>query len=143
MGQPVSYLWRGYGSAVFIELGELTHRTKRDGSAGHPEGQVSCGVEWSWRIEDDTRVLCGSCSEEELWEPSFNRLRGARVGGLKQFGALPEIELSTDEGLRVLTFSTTEGQPQWHLVDRRKNAAYWFSVRHGRLYLGDGTEPAN
>jgi hypothetical protein len=54
-GQPISYLWRGYGSAIFIEMGDLTP-TNRDGSPGHPEGQVSLGVAWSWRIEDDAAL---------------------------------------------------------------------------------------
>jgi hypothetical protein len=141
-GQPISYLWRGYGSAIFIEFGELTPTNNRDGSPGHPEGQVTFGVEWSWRIEDESSILSGSWSEEELWEPSFARLRDTRVEGLKLFGRLPEVELLTEEGVRFLSFSTTDGQPQWHLVDRRGATAEWFSVREGRLHLGDGTEPA-
>lgn len=141
-GQPISHLWRGYGSAVFIEFGDLASTTKRDGSPGHPQGQVSLGVEWSWRIEVDAAIVSGSWSEEDLWEPSFARLRGTRVASLKLFGRLPEVELSTDEGVRFVSFSTTEGQPQWHLVDRRKDPAHWFSIREGRLHLGDGSEPA-
>jgi hypothetical protein len=141
-GQPISYLWRGYGSAVFIELGDLTPRTNRDGTPGHPEGQVSLGVEWSWRIEEDAAIVCGSWSEEDLWEPSFARLRDAQVGSVKLFGGLPEVELTTGEGVRFLSFSTTEGQPQWYLVDRRADPPRWFSVREGRLHLGDGSEPA-
>ena len=141
-GAPISYLWRGYGSAVFIEIGSLTPTTKRDGSSGHPEGQVSLGVEWSWRIEDDVSILCGSWSDEELWEPGFARLRDARVRTLRLFGRLPEVELTTQEGIHFLSFSTAEGQPQWHLVDRRVAPSRWFSVRGGQLHLGDGTEPA-
>ena len=141
-GQPISYLWRGYGSAVFIEFGELMQTTNRDGSPGHPEGQVSLGVEWSWRIEDDATILSGSWSEEDLWEPTFARLRDSQVEGLRLFGKLPEIELSTDQGVRFLSFSTTDGQPQWHLVDRRNGPARWFSVMNGQLHLGDGREPA-
>jgi hypothetical protein len=142
IGQPISYIWQGYGSAVFIEFGDLSPRTNRDGSPGHPEGQISLGVEWSWRVEDDSSILCGSWSEEELWEPTFARFRDARVGGLKLFGRLPEVELLTDRGVRFLSFSTTDGQPQWNLVDRRDDLPRWFSVRHGSLHLGDGTEPA-
>ena len=78
-GLPISHLWRGYGSAIFIELGDLTHTTNRDGTLGHTEGQVSLEVEWSWLVEDDATILAGSWSEEALWEPSFARLRGARV----------------------------------------------------------------
>lgn len=143
IGQPISYLWRGYGSAVIIEFGDLTPWTHRDGSQGHPEGQVSLGVEWSWRIEANATIVSGSWSDEELWEPSFDQLRHSRVQGLQLFGGLPEVQLLTDTGHRFLSFSTTDGQPQWHLVDRRTSSVDWFSVREGRLHLGDGTEPAS
>jgi hypothetical protein len=142
LGEPISYLSRGYGSAVFIEFGILTPRTKRDGSQGHPEGRFSLGVEWSWRIEDGSNILAGSWSEEELWEPCFARLRGARVESLQLFGRLPEVELDLDSGVRFISFSTTDGQPQWHLVDHRFGRERWFTVRNGKLHLGDGSEPA-
>lgn len=141
-GQPISHLWRGYGSAIFFEFGDLTPRTNRDGSPGHPEGQVSLGVEWSWRVEDDTSILSGSWSEEQLWEPTFSLLRDARVESLKLFGRLPELELVTDQGVRFLSLSITDGQPRWHLVDRRQHPPRWFSVREGLLHLGDGSETA-
>ncbi|PSJ38851.1 hypothetical protein [Allosphingosinicella deserti] len=141
-GQPVSYVWRGYGSAVFIEFGKLTPRANRDGSPGHPKGEVSLGVKWSWRIEDETGILCGSWSDEEIWEGSLARLRDRRVKGLALFSRLPEVELVTEDDTHFLSFSTTEGQPQWHLVDRRTDPALWFTVRAGQLHLGDGSEPA-
>jgi len=30
--EQISHVWRGYGSAIFIEIGDLTPRGKRDGS---------------------------------------------------------------------------------------------------------------
>jgi hypothetical protein len=142
VGLPISHVWRGYGSAIFIELGELFPRSNRDGSAGHPEGEVSLGIEWSWRIEDHAAIRCGSWSDEALWEPALDTLRGARVAQCELFGALPEIALTTDTGVRFLSFSTTDGQPQWHFVDRRDGPERWFTVREGQLHLGDGHEPA-
>lgn len=141
-GKPITHVWRGYGSALFIEIGELSPRTRRDGSTGHPEGEVSLGVEWSWRIEDSTTILCGSWSEEDRWESSLSLLRDARVARCELFGLLPEVALTTETGVRFLSFSTTDGQPQWYLVDRRGYAPRWFTVREGRLHLGDGTEPS-
>ena len=141
IGMPISHVWRGYGSALFVELGTTMPRTRRDGSPGNPEGEVSLG-EWSWRIEDRTSILCGSWSEEDLWEPAFDQLRNGRVARCELFGLLPEVILTADSGIRLLTFSTTEGQPQWHLVDRRNGPPRWFTVREGDLHLGDGTEPS-
>ncbi|HEY4010455.1 MAG TPA: hypothetical protein VGM11_09920 [Acidobacteriaceae bacterium] len=35
VGLPVSHVWRGYGSAIFLELGKLSAgRVRRDGSRG-------------------------------------------------------------------------------------------------------------
>jgi hypothetical protein len=142
IGKPISHLWRGFGSAVFFEFGDLTPTLKRDGLPGNPEGQVSLGVEWSWRIEDDTKILAGSWSDEKLWEPAFALLRAARIERLNLIGRLAEIGLATDQGVHFISFSTTDGQPQWHLVDRRLEQAQWITVRNGKLYLGDGSEPA-
>lgn len=81
-GLPVSHVWRGYGSAIFIGIGNLSPQTRRDGSRGHPEGEVSLGVEWSWRIEDQTAIRCGSWSEAELWEPALDTLRNDRMANV-------------------------------------------------------------
>lgn len=140
IGLPISYIWRGYGSAIFLEFGELSSRFTRDGSPGHPEGEVSLGVEWSWRIEDQTAIRCGSWSEEDRWESAFDMLHHARIAQCELFGTLPEVAITTDGGIRFLSFSTTDGQPQWHLVDRREGSDRWFTVREGELHLGDGTE---
>ncbi len=141
VGEQISYLWRGHGSAVFIEIGELTPLANRDGSPGHPEGRVSLGVEWSWRIQNDQSILCGSWSEEALWEPSFEQLRGATIQGCSLFGSMPEIQLNTSAGVSFVSFSTTDGQPQWHIVDRRADADCWFTVKKGQLHAGGGDEP--
>ena len=141
IGLPISHVWRGYGSALFIEFGKLHPVAKRDGSLGNPEGEVSLGVEWSWRIEDQRAIRCGSWSEEDLWERAFDTLRNTRIARCELFGVLPEVTITTDVGIRFLSFSTTDGQPQWYLVDRRDGPSRWFSVREGRLHLGDGSEP--
>jgi len=71
----------------------------------------------------------------------FEQLLGTRIAQCTLFGALPEVALTTDTGMRLLSFSTTDGQPRWHLVDRREAGLdRWFSVRNGKLHLGDGSE---
>jgi hypothetical protein len=141
IGLPISHVWRGYGSAIFVEIGELSSWPRKDGAPGNPQGEVTLGVEWSWRIEDGSAILCGSWSEEGLWEPTLSLFRHARIARCELFGALPEIAITTDTGIRLLSFCTTDGQPQWHLMDHRSEPARCFSVHDGRLYLGDGTEP--
>ena len=120
-GLRVSHVWRGYGSAFFLELGNLTDSTarRRDGSQGSPSGEIGVMIEWSWRIEQGNSILCGSCSEESLWQPAFDLLVGQEVLGLSTFGRLPELALSLSSELHVLSFMTAEGDPDWTLFDRR------------------------
>jgi hypothetical protein len=76
VGMKVSHLWRGYGSAIFLEFGNLSPGSaRRDGSPGNPMGEITIGIEWSWRIENATSIICGSWSEEELWAPAFDLIR--------------------------------------------------------------------
>ena len=142
VGLPISHVWRGYGSAIFIECGKLQPVANRDGSAGNPEGEVSLGVEWSWRIEDATAIRCGSWSDEDLWERAFDALRDARIARCELSGALPEVAMTTDGGVRFLSFSTTDGQPQWYFLDRRNGTQRWFTVRAGQLHLEGRSDPA-
>lgn len=140
IGLPIGHVWRGHGSAVFLEIGALTPFVRKDGSPGNPEGEIGLGVEWSWRIEADRSIICGSWSDEVHWQPAFDLLQNGRVTSCELFGVLPEVAVTTDKGVRFISFSTTEGQPQWSLVDRRNGLIKWFSVREGQLHLGDGSE---
>lgn len=133
-GMELTHVWRGYGSALFLEFGKLTQGERSDGSPGQPEGVVSIGIEWSWRIEHGLSIACGSWSDDERWEPAFERLRNQHVKQLQLFGRLPEIALSLSDDLHVLSFSTTDGDPAWSIVDRRKSDHVWFSVREGQIH---------
>jgi L,D-peptidoglycan transpeptidase YkuD (ErfK/YbiS/YcfS/YnhG family) len=81
IGLALSHIWRGYGSAIFLEFGDLRERLKRDGSKANPAGQMSLMIEWSWRIEDHATIRCGSWSEEEFWPDAFAAILGNQVLG--------------------------------------------------------------
>jgi len=119
IGLPVSHVWRGYGSALFLEFGQLkkSQVIRRDGTRGDPFGQTSLMIQWSWRIEGPRSILCGSWSEEEKWPSAFAKLLKAKVVGLSLLGRLNEIDVELSNGLHVVSFSTTDGQPQWALID--------------------------
>jgi hypothetical protein len=141
VGMKVSHLWRGYGSAIFLEFGDLTPNVRHDGSPGNPEGELAIGIEWSWRIEHTTSVICGSWSKEEHWERTFNRIRKSQVTALSLFGRLPEIDLALTGNLHLLSFTTTTGQPEWSLADRRSRPHIWLDVQNGVLFEREETEP--
>jgi hypothetical protein len=143
IGLPLSHLWRGYGSAIFLEFGRLTPgtRTRRDGTPRNPRGEFGLMIQWSWRIEDITSILCGSWSKDSLWEPTFDLLRNKAVAELSVVGRLPEIVVALSESLYVSSFMTAEGDPQWSLFDRRDVTLRTLSVQEGCLKLDVDPSP--
>ncbi len=137
IGLPLSHLWRGAGSAIFLEFGRLTERTylRRDGTSPNPLGEFGLMIQWSWRIEDKKSIMCGSWSEEPLWEPTFDRIRKKAVSDLSIFGRLPEIVVALSDDLYVSSFMTAEGDPQWTLFDRRNVGLRTLNVERARLKL--------
>jgi hypothetical protein len=135
IGLPLSHLWRGYGSAIFLEFGRLTQstRTRSDGSPQNPRGEFSLMIEWSWRIEGTRSILCGSWSDAPLWEPTFDLLRNRAVTDLSVAGRLPEVVVALTEDHFVSSFMTAEGDPSWALLDRRGDAIRTLHVREGKL----------
>ena len=132
-GLPLSHLWRGHGSAIFLEFGRLIPRTRRNGEAGNPEGEFGLMIEWSWRIEDRTSILCGSSSDEHLWKQTFDLIRNQTVVDLSVVGRLPEIAIALTGDHYVSSFMTADGDPSWSLFDRRGGTVRWLNVREGSL----------
>jgi hypothetical protein len=137
IGLPLSHLWRGYGSAIFLQFGSLTPHTRPSGEAGNPRGEFGLMIEWSWRIENAVSILCGSWSEQPLWKPSFDLLQNKAVVEVSVFGRLPEISVALSDGFFVSSFMTAEGDPRWVLFDRRPGTERSLSVRGGTLLIKD------
>ena len=57
-GMPVSLAWKGYGSAVFLELGQLL--PPEGIRARHERGEACLAIAWDWRVENASSVLFGS-----------------------------------------------------------------------------------
>lgn len=134
-GLPVSHVWNGYGSAIFLEFGALTPsaRRRRDGSLGTPTGEFTLMIEWSWRIEGKRRIWCGSWSDRERWARIMPRLKDASVAAVSLTGRLPEIDLAFSNGIHLVSCMTAEGDPEWGLISRRGDEKISVDVRAGRL----------
>ena len=141
VGLPVSDVWRDYGSAIFLQFGELHSRTirRRDGSPvtrqgdiTYMQGEITLMIEWSWRIERPRSILGGSWSDERRWPGMFKKLLGAIVEDVQLIGRLHEIEVSLSNGLRVVSFMTAESQPAWALISQ-VNPRGSLHVRRGKL----------
>jgi hypothetical protein len=135
---PITHVWRGYGSAIFLEFGDLRTRMLPNGRAlRNPSGEMGLMIEWSWRIEGKRLIWCGSWSDEDRWPKAFARLLNARVSEISLLGRLPEVDLQLSNGLHVVSMMTAEGDPQWALSDRRGGRTRWVRVKSGILRFGE------
>ena len=120
VGLEVSRPWRGYGSALFLELGAL-HEEPLPVSRVRPEGgtvlrgEATVMIKWSWRVERPRSIAFGSWSTDRKMDFGIARLEGRRVEGITVEGRLPELVLALSGGRWVHAFSTVEGQPEWTL----------------------------
>lgn len=119
---------------MFLEFGELAKTRKLNGKPGHPVGDLSLMVEWSWRIENKSSILGGSWSSERRWPSLFKRLVGSKVKSVELCGRLPEIAVELANGLRVVSFMTADGQPSWAVIEHKPPNGS-LSVKRGKLHV--------
>lgn len=131
VGKKISHIWRGYGSTLFVEFGDLAPGKVRKGKEGNPVGELTLMMDF-WRIENPRSVLVGAWSSEGKWQKAFERLLGAKVTAVEFFGHIPEITVSLDNRRRMVSFSPVEGQPDWAVLTR-KPALGSLCVRRGSL----------
>ncbi|CAN5436869.1 hypothetical protein BH11PSE11_BH11PSE11_22910 [soil metagenome] len=135
IGQTVSHVWRGFGTAIFLELGRLRERgPRKDGSKRNPEGDISVMIEWSWRIERPKSILGGSFSSERKFLGMLEKFSGATITDMAVTSGLPELILSFSNGLKLSSYMTAEGQPSWAIITRRPNLGTLY-VQRGKLLV--------
>lgn len=128
VGLPISRAWRGYGSALFLDLGDLLPVEPSPTADPRERGEASITVEWSWRVERARSIEVGSWSTEARIDTGVARLAGPRVIALSVEGRLPELVFSLSDRRWVRSFMTAEGQAQWtvFLLDK-----CWLTVERG------------
>ncbi|KQQ73785.1 hypothetical protein ASF70_08265 [Rhizobium sp. Leaf321] len=133
VGLPLSSIWQGHGSAIFLELGQLHPLRRRDGADGRLVGDFTVMMEWSWRIEDRSSILGGSWSDEAQWTSLFGSLLGRTVQDVTLFGRLPELSVTLSDDRYVLSFMTADSQPAWSLFKRSEAPVPYISVADGEV----------
>jgi hypothetical protein len=129
----VSQVWMGYGSAIFIDFGELRPKVRLNGKlAHHPYGELTLFACWGWRIEGKRRIWCGSWSEKERLEKYVKVLEGKHVISASLTGRLGEIALNFSNGLGFQSFMSEQGDPDWSL---RSRDGVHLTIVAGRLFL--------
>ena len=134
VGLPISHAWRGFGSAIFLELGALTTTTRTDPKRGEvvdTDGEVTLMLEWSWRVESPGAIQFGSWSTNPRITHGVAALEGHTILDVALEGRLPELVLTLDGKRWLHTFMTAEGQPRWAI---RLEDGAWLGFHRGQLY---------
>lgn len=90
IGQPIPRTWRGHGSAVFFEIGQLSfYESKQRNGATRVRsiGDVTLMIEWSWRVEKLRSIAFGSWNSKRQIENGIHKLQGSTI---------ESVELATD-----------------------------------------------
>ena len=129
--QEITRVWRSVGTAIFIELGNLSSTKKN-----HLKGEMSLSVEWSWRIEGKNSILGGSFSEDDEISKTLNLLKGRRIIFIEYFSRLKEILVHLEGEIWLASFATEQGNPQWKAKNK---AGEWLFVRKGKYIVEKNT----
>lgn len=132
IGMPVSHVWFSDYSVFFIELGVLTpsEHTRRDGSLMNPYGQMTIYAGFDWRIERKRSIFCSKSSTRKRREVVCQSFVGTTITEATCFGRLLELQIGFSNGLWLMTFEISPGQPRWsigfkdrgiHLSSKRGN----------------------
>lgn len=132
-GLRVSLPWKGYGSAIFLELGQVTNDLLN--RARHGRGEACVAVEWDWRVEAQGCVLFGSSNSRPEIANGIADLQGKTILDMVVEGAVPELVVTFDNGRVLRSMAMIGGDPQWAI--RLHSGAYLYARRES-LFLGDG-----
>lgn len=127
---PISLAWKGYGSAIFLELGELTPSRK---PTLHASGEACIHVEWDWRVEDGPTVDYGSSNSGADIVRGLEGLQGTSIEAITIRGQVPELLIRFSNSRRLVSAAMTTGDPQWAI---RMPDANWMAVEAGVILVG-------
>jgi hypothetical protein len=119
-GMNVSFAWKGYGSAIFLELGNLT---KEETTRSYHQLDEACiWLELDWRVEKNGKIIFGSSNSCPDIEDGLKQLVGKKILGIEILGEIPELKINFSEEFRVQTMAMVSGDPQWNI--RQKDSTY-------------------
>jgi hypothetical protein len=135
-GLAVSLPWKGYGSAVFLELGALA--ALKSSRQHYNDGEACIAVDWDWRVEAEHEVVFGSSNSRPEIEAGLRSLRGSTVEAIAVVGQVPELVVDFSNGFRLRSMAMLSGDPEWSikLLDGRRIRA-----QGGQLLVGVPAAP--
>ena len=132
IGQVVSHTWFGDYASLYLELGELTAKRRKDGTEGNPVGEITLYAGFGWRVERPKSILGGSKSPRTQWPVLAKKLKGATVLSAETRGHLPELLVRLSNGLTLATFNAYRWQPEWTISFNKLGLGH-LCVKNGGL----------
>jgi len=134
IGLPVSLPWKGYGSAIFLELGELVRRPSGQRRT-RDEGEAGIYVGWDWRCEAGNTVLFGSSNSRPAIERGIQALLASKIVSIAINGKVPELSIEFSNGYRLISAAMLPDGSEWSV---RLAENLYLSAEKGVLLLGQG-----
>ena len=129
---PVSDTWRGYGTAIFLELGNLRRHTNPEKYQSKGQGDITVMIEWSWRIEGQRSIIVGSFDTNKIMDNKIKTIIDRKVEKIAVIGKLPELYIQLSGNRWLHSFATEAGQPQWGVIFRNEGC---LKVMRGKVYF--------
>ena len=111
VGLPVSHVWHGAGTTLFLELGEL-----RSNGRNNPRGERTLHMGGTWRVQTRRSIRFGSSSAPRHLYEGVGDLRGRLVSALALVDRLPELQVSFG-AVAIRSFALLGSQPEWFILD--------------------------
>ncbi len=125
IGLELSRSWRGYGSALFAEIGPLSHTYE---FTNHPKAERGLEFSWCWRVESQRSILFGSNSSDRRINRGIASLEGLTVEAISLCGHLPELCVRLFGERWITSFAALQSQPDWSVF---LPDGSWLTVRRG------------
>jgi hypothetical protein len=137
-GLRVSRPWKGHGSAIFLELGQLSEFPGLQG--GSVTGQACISIEWDWRMELGSSIVVGSSDSGSTIHSYLKLVRDAAITAIEIAGEVPEIVVHVSTGHVFRSMAMLRGAPQWSIRSQNNS---WLHTKDGELFVGNGVEEAS
>ncbi len=114
IGKPISHVWFGDYSALYLELGELAPgHVRRDGSLGNPIGEVTVYVGFDWRIERKKAAFITSQARPIQYDALIEQFKGAAIVSISLSSSSKELEILFSNSNSLVTQTSDSPDPEW------------------------------
>ena len=103
VGLTATNVRRGAGTAILLDL------------VGTSVSRAWIMIEWSWRVEQGSRILLGSFNSDSELNAIIDLIESSEVSGASFSGEIPELSVTFSNGLRLASFTTITGDPEWSI----------------------------